>query len=225
VLNEKCESSLPGLFAAGARSEGMNISPNLNLSWCMVLGWWAGEHAADYAKRNSLQDIKKGQIDDLAQKSLKYLSGDGLTFKDIHSKAAEVLIDLGVVTSDEKLTHARQALIELLSVYDKVTARDRHDLVKVVGLRNSIEALTVILEYLLHRKESRGSVINSDHPETDNRNWLTLTKSQMTGDGRIKLWDDPIPRDEFYIHYRPKAGTSLHPFFKVVGRQVDEQRQ
>jgi succinate dehydrogenase/fumarate reductase flavoprotein subunit len=225
VVNEKSETSLPGLFAAGASSDGMNISPNLNLSWCMVLGWWAGEHAASYAKKNSLQEIKQDQIEDLSQKALKYLNGDGLTFNDIHSKAAQVLIDLGVVTSDEKLSRARESLMDLLSSYDRVKAHDRHDLVKIVGLRNSLEALTVILQYLLHRKESRGSVINSDHPETDNRNWLTLTKSQMTADGQIKLWDDPIPRDEFYVHYRPKPGTSLHPFFKVVGRQVDEQRQ
>jgi succinate dehydrogenase/fumarate reductase flavoprotein subunit len=77
------------------------------------------------------------------------------------------------------------------------------------------------LQYLLHRQESRGSVINSDHPETDNKNWLTLTKSKMEPDGKIKLWDDPIPREEFYVHYKPKAGMSMHPFFKVVGRQVD----
>src|ERR1044071_6097495 len=109
VVNDKAETSLPGLFAAGESSDGMNISPNLNLSWCMVLGWWAGEHAADYAKKNSFQEIKKDQIDDLSHNALKYLNGDGLTFNDIHSKAAEVLIDLGVVTSDEKLSQIGRA--------------------------------------------------------------------------------------------------------------------
>ena len=221
VVNEKLETSLPGLFAAGASSDGMNISPNLNLSWCMVLGWWAGEHAAKYAQSASLRDAMPEQVGDLSRKALKYLNSDGLTFNDVHGKAAQALIDLGVITSDEKLTLARNTLLDLLAVYDKVKAKDRHDLVKVVGLRNSLEALTVILQYLLHRQESRGSVINSDHPETDNQNWLTLTKSKLEPDGKIKLWDDPIPRETFYVHYKPKPGMSMHPFFKVVGRQVD----
>ena len=224
VVNEKSETSLPGLFAAGASSDGMNISPNLNLSWCMVLGWWAGEHAANYAKRTSLQDVGKEQIAGLSQKSIKHLNGDGLTFNEVHSKAAQALIDLGVITTDEKITKARNSLLDLLAVYDKVKAQDRHDLVKVIGLRNSLEALTVILRYLLHRQESRGSVINSDHPETDNQNWLTLTKSNMEPNGDLKLWDDPIPHEKFYLHYRPKPGKNMHPFFKVVGRQVDSQK-
>lgn len=224
VVNEKSETSLPGLFAAGASSDGMNISPNLNLSWCMVLGWWAGEHAANYAKRTSLQDVGKEQIAGLSQKSIKHLNGDGLTFNEVHSKAAQALIDLGVITTDEKITKAHNVLRELLAVYDKVKAQDRHDLVKVIGLRNSLEALTVILRYLLHRQESRGSVINSDHPETDNQNWLTLTKSNMEPNGDLKLWDDPIPHEKFYLHYRPKPGKSMHPFFKVVGRHVDSQK-
>ncbi|MBI3059090.1 MAG: FAD-binding protein [Deltaproteobacteria bacterium] len=224
VVNEKSETSLPGLFAAGASSDGMNISPNLNLSWCMVLGWWAGEHAANYAKRTSLQDVGKEQIAGLSQKSIKHLNGDGLTFNEVHSKAAQALIDLGVITTDEKITKARNVLRELLAVYDKVKAQDRHDLVKVIGLRNSLEALAVILRYLLHRQESRGSVINSDHPETDNQNWLTLTKSNMEPNGDLKLWDDPIPHEKFYLHYRPKPGKNMHPFFKVVGRQVDSQK-
>ncbi len=187
----------------------------------MVLGWWAGEHAAKYAQSASLRDAMPEQVDDLSRKALGYLNGDGLTFHDVHGKAAQALIDLGAITSDEKLTQARDTLLELLAVYDKVKAKDRHDLVKVVGLRNSLEALTVILQYLLHRQESRGSVINSDHPQTDNQNWLTLTKSKMEPGGKIKLWDDPIPRETFYVHYKPKPGMSMHPFFKVVGRQVD----
>ncbi len=224
VVNERCETSIPGLFAAGASSDGVNISPNLNLSWCMVLGWWAGEHAANYARQISLQDPKQDQIKDLSHKALKYLNGNGLTFKDVHSRAAQALIDLGVITTDEKITKTRNVLLDLLQNYHKVRAQDRHDLVKVVGLRNSIEALTVILQYLLHRKESRGSVINSDHPETDNQNWLKLTRSRMEPDGTIKIWDDPIPPQEFYVHYKPKPGKSLHPFFKIVGRQVDSPR-
>lgn len=225
VVDDRCMSSIPGLFAAGASSDGMNISPNLNLSWCMVLGWWAGEHAADYAKEKDLMNIRQEQVELLSKKSLGHLGGgNGTTFDEAHGKAAQALTDLGVILSDEKLIKARNALLEILSSFDNVKAKDPHGLVKVLGLRNSLEALTAVLECLLHRRESRGSVINSDHPETDNENWLLLTKSRMDGSGKLQIWDEPIPGEEYYVRFKPKPGKSLHPFFKVIGTTVETSR-
>jgi succinate dehydrogenase/fumarate reductase flavoprotein subunit len=188
----------------------------------MVLGWWAGEHAANYAKEKDLTNVRQEQVELLSKKTFRHLGGgDGKTFDEVHGKAAQVLTDLGVILSDEKLIKARNALLEILSSFDNVKAKDPHGLVKVLGLRNSLEALTAVLECLFHRRESRGSVINSDHPETDNENWLSLTKSRMDGSGKLQIWDDPIPAEEYYIHYKPKPGKSLHPFFKVVGKTVE----
>lgn len=218
VIGEKCMTSLPGLFAAGASSDGMNISPNLNLSWCMVLGWWAGEHAANYAKQVDTREIITRQVQELSQRQLKYLGTDGASFNDVHEKAARALHELGVVLTDEKLRRLRSVLLEILRDFDSVRARNPHDLVKVIGLRNALECLPTILEYLLHRGESRGSVVNGDHPETDNDKWLTLTKSRLGSNGKLQIWDEPIPAKEYYVHYGPKPGKSLHPLFKVLNR-------
>jgi len=224
VVDDQGMTSLPGLFAAGASSDGMNISPNLNLSWCMVLGWWAGEHAANYAQKSELKDIKGAQVEGLTKSTLQYLKPTGLGFQEVHERAANLLHELGVILNDEKLTRVKKGLTEVLGDFDNVMAKDPHDLLKVLGLRNSIEALTAVLDYLLHRQESRGSVVNSDHPETDNEKWLVLSKS-MLKNGKLELWDEPIPRDEFYVHYRPKSGKSMHPFFKVAGRQVESDNE
>ena len=221
VVDDECRTSLPGLFAAGASSDGMNISPNLNLSWCMVLGWWAGLHAADYARNADLKGAVAQQVESLSKSTTQYLKPDGTDFNEVHGRAADLLHELGVILSDEKITRVRRGLMDILDTYDNVMARDPHDLVKVLGLRNSIEALTAVLDYLLHRQESRGSVINRDHPETDNEKWLVLSKS-IIENGALKIWDEAIPRDEFYVHYRPRAGKAMHPFFKVAGQAVEE---
>lgn len=223
VVDDQGMTSLPGLFAAGASSDGMNISPNLNLSWCMVLGWWAGEHAANYARKTALREIKGGQVDERSRLAFQYLKPEGMGFQEVHERAANLLHQLGVILNDEKIARVRGGLQEILDQYDQIMARDPHDLVKVLGLRNSMEALTAVLDYLLHRKESRGSIINSDHPETDNQNWLVLSKSILKN-GKLEIWDEPIPHEEFYVRYRPKSGTSIHPFFKVTGRQVEATR-
>ena len=221
VVDDRCKTSLPGLFAAGASSDGMNISPNLNLSWCMVLGWWAGLHAADYARKTDRKDAVERQVESLTRGATQYLKPEGTAFDEVHGRAADLLHELGVILSDEKITRVRRGLMEILDTYDQVMAKDPHDLVKVLGLRNSIEALTAVLDYLLHRQESRGSVINRDHPETDNEKWLVLSKS-IVENGALKIWDEPIPHDEFYVHYRPRPGKAMHPFFKIAGQRVEE---
>ena len=220
VVDDQCRTSLPGLFAAGASSDGMNISPNLNLSWCMVLGWWAGLHAADYARNADLEGAVERQVESLTTSATQYVKPEGTAFDEVHGRAADLLHELGVILSDEKIVRVRRGLEEILETYDNVMARDPHDLVKVLGLRNSIEALTAVLDYLLHRQESRGSVINRDHPETDNEKWLVLSKS-IIENGALKIWDEPIPHDEFYVHYRPRSGKAMHPFFKVAGQAVE----
>lgn len=220
VVDDQCRTSLPGLFAAGASSDGMNISPNLNLSWCMVLGWWAGLHAADHARNADLEGAVARQVESLTASATKYVKPEGTAFDEVHGRAADLLHELGVILSDEKIVRVRRGLEEILETYDNVMARDPHDLVKVLGLRNSIEALTAVLDYLLHRQESRGSVINRDHPETDNQKWLVLSKS-IIENGALKIWDEPIPHDEFYVHYRPRSGKAMHPFFKVAGQAVE----
>ena len=222
VVDDECKTSLPGLFAAGASSDGMNISPNLNLSWCMVLGWWAGLHAADYARTAELQGAVEGQVESLAKGATQHLKPEGTDFNEVHGRAADLLHELGVILNDEKITRVRQGLLDILETYDHVMAKDPHDLVKVLGLRNSIEALTAVLDNLLHRQESRGSVINRDHPETDNEKWLVLTKS-IIENGALKIWDEPIPRDQFYVHYRPRTGKAMHPFFKIAGQTVEAE--
>ena len=221
VVDDRCKTSLPGLFAAGASSDGMNISPNLNLSWCMVLGWWAGLHAADYARKTDRKDAVERQVESLTRGATQYLKPEGTAFDEVHGRAADLLHELGVILSDEKITRVRRGLMEIRDTYDQVMAKDPHDLVKVLGLRNSIEALTAVLDYLLHRQESRGSVINRDHPETDNEKWLVLSKS-IVENGALKIWDEPIPHDEFYVHYRPRPGKAMHPFFKIAGQRVEE---
>ena len=220
VVDDQCMTSLPGLFAAGASSDGMNISPNLNLSWCMVLGWWAGLHAADYARTADLKGAVERQVESLTASATQYVKPEGTAFDEVHGRAADLLHELGVILSDEKIVRVRRGLQEILETYDNVMARDPHDLVKVLGLRNSIEALTAVLDYLLHRQESRGSVINRDHPETDNEKWLVLSKS-IIENGALKIWDEPIPHDQFYVHYRPRSGKAMHPFFKVAGQAVE----
>ncbi len=220
VVDDRCMTSLPGLFAAGASSDGMNISPNLNLSWCMVLGWWAGLHAADYARSVDLESAVGRQVESLTRSTTQYLKPEGTAFAEVHGRAADLLHELGIILNDEKIARVRQGLAEILETYDDVMAKDPHDLVKVLGLRNSIEALTAVLDYLLHRQESRGSVINRDHPETDNEKWLVLSKS-IIENGALKIWDEPIPRDEFYVRYRPRPGKAMHPFFRIAGQAVE----
>jgi succinate dehydrogenase / fumarate reductase flavoprotein subunit len=73
-------SSVPGLYAAGECSGGMNGANRLggnSLSDLLVFGKRAGEGAAGYAARASEHEIDDGQVEEAASEMTGYLTGDG----------------------------------------------------------------------------------------------------------------------------------------------------
>src|SRR4051812_33083712 len=67
-------SDVPGLFAAGECAAGINGANRLggnSLSDLLVFGKRAGEHAALFAKENSLAEIDQAQVESVAREALK----------------------------------------------------------------------------------------------------------------------------------------------------------
>ncbi len=227
AVNERGETSIPGLFAAGAGTNGANAFIYQSLWGCSVFGWWTGEHAA----RHALARVRSGalpsqpseeQVEELRRQLLLPLMGEGaLDYQEVHDPLAEVLVGLGTVLNEGKLETARRALREIgQRDVPRLRARDPHDLAKVLGLRNVVQVGEVVLSILQHRKESRASNLRDDYPYTDNDNWLTWTYAKMDADGQTTVWDEPIP-DSAYPYRKQSRGKTLHPLFEVLGRDDD----
>ncbi len=227
AITEQGETSIPGLFAAGAATNGANAFGSLSLWSCSVFGWWAGEQAAKFAaERRGSGGMpprpSEQQVEELSRQLLLPLMGEGtLDYQEVHHAMGEAFISLGTVYNEEKLDRALGVLRDIgRTELPRLRAKDPHDLAKVLGLRNVVQVGDVVLSILRHRTESRASLLRDDYPETDNENWLAWTYGRMEGDGQFTMWDEPIP-DSAYPHRQPNRAKALHPYFRVMGVDAD----
>lgn len=217
AINEQCATSIPGLYAAGSSSDGMHMKLSLALEHCAVLGWWAGEHAAKYAQQADFSSVVLSQAEFLAQRILEPLNArDGIDYNEIHSMLEEVFLKLGTILNVSKLETGIAEVEAIQSdTIPRLGAKDPHDLTKVLGIKNVTQLAPVIFKHLLHRKESRGAIINEDYPETDNTRWLVWTRSKLREDNEVELWDEEIPEEAFVVR-KPKREKKLHAMFELM---------
>lgn len=217
-INEKGETSIPGLYAAGNSSDGCNMSKSIELSLSAVTGWWAGENAADFAKVHLPDEsFNKQQLSKLEAAMKPLVVKQGLEFSDLHKRVRSILVEkLGYVVNEEKLSGASNSVQEVIDSFDKSRASNLRDLQKLLSLRNFVELLQVCLECLRYRKESRASVFRDDFPEVDNIEWLKRIHV-FQSDGQLQFQSREID----FQGNAPKRRKFLHPFFAENTKTVD----
>lgn len=206
-------TSLPGLLAAGNSTDGAYVVMGQNLATCGVLGYWAGLAATEAVQAWDHPTSSPAQVRAFAE-SVESLYGDDSqqSVKDVHTRVEEILTGVGYVMTAEKLRRALDGLAELREIgWRTVRSRSPRDTVRLLGLRNFCEVLAVSYQVMEHRTESRGNVLRSDHPYTDNVEWLCMTRARLSGEGEIEIWDRPMPEGTDYRRVaRERVG---HPFF------------
>jgi len=214
-INERCETSLPGLYAAGNSTDGAYISMGQALPGCSVLGAWAGENAADYVKGCEGVMAHPAQVEKLEAEALSPLRlKEGTTFGAVHQDLQSLLNDvidhvLNQANLEKGLEEIQRIKAEQLP---RIKAGDLHELSKVNGLKNFVAVFEPALRVLLRRRESRGNVLREDCPEIDNVKWAKFTVCRRERNDQIKLWEEPIPEDGDHMPFEKKK--SIHPFFQ-----------
>lgn len=211
-INARGESSLPGLYGAGNTTDGAYVIMGQNISTCAVMGYWVGHSVTDYVVSSDPPLIDENQVDRIIAALLAPTRRtSGVSYSEVHAEVERVILDLGHIMSEDSLTHAIDRIEELQSDrFPLLTASDWHELAKIPGLQNFAQALKTAYIVMRHRKESRGNILRSDYPHTDNIDWLCMTVARYDGKQTV-LHDIPRPHSE---HYRKtKAERILHPFF------------
>jgi succinate dehydrogenase/fumarate reductase flavoprotein subunit len=214
-LNERCETSIEGLYAAGNCTDGAYISMGQALPGSSVLGAWAGENAGEWVRGCGDIQPDGSQVEALIGEALAPLeAGRGVTYDEVHGKLERILSEevdhiLNGTRLERALEEIRQIKAESLP---RLKAADPHELAKVNGLKSFVTAFEPALAVLLRRKESRGNVLREDYPEIDDLHWASFTVCRMEGGGRLKLWEEPVPEDG--DHLRVEKRKVIHPFFQ-----------
>ncbi len=206
-------TSLPGLLAAGNSTDGAYVVMGQNLATCGVLGYWAGRAATEVVEAWASPKAAPAQVQTLAESvGGLYSRADQVSLSDVHLQVEQIIRDVGYVMTAEKLRAALNRLVELHDyTLATVACRSPREAVRLLGIRNFCEVLTVAYQVMEHRKESRGNVLRSDYPYTDNIDWLCMTRARLKREGEIEIWDRPIPEG---TDYRRVAQERIpHPFF------------
>lgn len=201
-INEKCESSLAGLFVAGECAGGLDGANRLDhnaIPWTQVSGVIAGRNAAKYSKT-----AKRPCVDDEeVRRERERLSGlleakDGERPHTVKEELRNVMWHCaGVIRSEKELLRGAKEIEKINRELGKltVTAETRTynmEWVEMLELINMAKVSEMIIKAAHKRTESRGAHFRLDHPDTDNRNWLkNILVTQVNGAMQLSI-DPPI---------------------------------
>lgn len=173
-VNEKAETDVPGLYAAGDTS----LVARGHLTGAFVFGEIAAENATEYAAARQETALDENQIHAFFDRRKNYLSqaGNPIPIEEFEYKVRRIINDYITPPKNEyKLDRAlwwmNRFEEELQSM---VRVADMHDLFKVHEVKNIIQCAAMSAVASKERKESRWGPwhFRSDFPEKDDQNWL-----------------------------------------------------
>lgn len=189
-INERGESSVPGLYAAG----DVSLVARAHLSGAFVYGQICAENAAEYARSAPEPVIDDDQVREVIRDREEKLTwGDRpVPVEEFEYKVRRLINDYirppkNGYKLDRALWWMDRFRKELGSV---VRVADTHDLFKVYEVENIIQCAAMSAVASRERKESRWGLwhMRSDFPEKDDANWLrhiVLTQGDSLEDIRV----------------------------------------
>lgn len=210
-INERCETSVPGLFAAGegtASIHGANRISGNALTMTQVWGPRAGKFATDYARKTRIvPEPRREDVERLRERALGPLErSSGPSPVEIRNEIqTQADRHVWVVRKEEWLTKAVERMESMrssdLPTQASKTKKRVYNREWVLALENEnmVDILEMVARASLMRTESRGSLYRTDYPRKDNVNWLKNICITNAG-GRMTL----TTRDVDLVHRAPK---------------------
>ncbi len=185
-INERCETSVPGLYGAGEAAGGLHGANRLagcSTADSNVFGERSGRYAAIEALRMSVPGInweevseEKDRIQRLLRSSEKSL---GISPSHFKRRIQAILWDhVGVLRNEKGLTDAQDKFKTLRQEYEENirlrenSPRFNYELIEALEVLNMIEVGEIIARSALIRRETRGGHYREDYPKRDDENWL-----------------------------------------------------
>ena len=201
-INEKCETNLLGLFAAGDASGcglgGANYpAGGTGMMKAAVSGYRAGQGAAEFALKTGKIQLSESEI--IRYKDMTYAPlrrESGFATDHVLTRVQQTIFPYEVhMVKHEKRLQAALTMIEFFRDHflPKLRAVDLHDLRKAHEVRNLVLGAEILLRTSLFRTESRGAFYREDYPRRDDRNWLKWVL--LKEEGKMKIWAEPVPKD------------------------------
>ena len=188
-VNERCEATVPGLYAAGeAMGNLYGTFRGAGYEEVLIFGKIAGEYAAKYAEQAEQGPIDVGAVEEEQERINGFLEpkGNGISPVEVRKKIWELTGKYLKLERDEKIL--KRALTEIEEIRKKDLPRVQAANIRrmnvewlaAIELPFMLESAEMVARAALFRTESRGHHDRRDFPEHDNANWLyhTLIKRE-----------------------------------------------
>ncbi len=195
-INDKCETSVPGLYAAGEVCGGIHGANRLAgnaLTDIFVFGALAGKNAAQRASQvevdSAIPDEANAEIERL--QSLCGSQGQG-AIKQLQRQLRETMWhQAGIIRDKNSLEQALRELHSLRPHTEAIQVNDPRDLTSAIELSNMVLVAEMICQAALMREESRGAHLRTDYREENNSKWLRHVLI-FEKEGKVSLSSAPV---------------------------------
>ena len=200
-INDKCESTIPGLYAAGDALGsymigGIYAMGGSSLAGSAVQGGVAGKAAAEYAMGIELSVMPQDEKDKIKEEILAPLKRkSGYSPAWVTQTLQGIMIPNFVLyIKSEKMMRAALAYVEELRDHHLplLRASDLHDLRLAYETKNMIITAEMKLKASLMRTESRCSHYRLDYPNVDYKNWQSWINIFKGEDGTMQFEKQPF---------------------------------
>jgi fumarate reductase (CoM/CoB) subunit A len=212
-VNEKTETTIMGLFAAGEVMGGVHGGmriPGYSFTQMIVFGFETGKQAAHYAlEHQRKEEFSQALIEHEKEKIFHVLAepSNPLSIADLKKQLQQVMQDhVFVVRDKEGLEKAIRVIRAIKRDVSRISVpnfcRFNLEWARSIEFALMVDVAEVIVESAQMRQESRGAHYRNDFPHEDNDRWLKHTVTQLK-EGQLKLHTSSI---EFY-RMKPEASS------------------
>jgi len=217
-INERCETSLPGLYAAGECSGGLFGANRVAAATTemVVEGAIAGREAVKLAAKDETPPIDEKQVEHLTQECTRFFDReDGVTVAELRGRLRRLAYEkVGVIRNGKCLSEACKAVNELEESLGQVTVATKRraynrEWMESIELRNMVQCLLLSARAARERTESRGVHVREDYPVVDNVHWRQHLVMQQDGEdctmrhvpviSRTEIPKEQIPYEEAIV--------------------------
>ncbi len=200
-INDQCESTIPGLYAAGDAlgsymAGGIYTQIGSSLAGSAVQGAISGKAAANYSKNVKSHSISSSELKRIEEEILGPLNREaGYSPAWVTQTLQSIMIPNFIIyIKKENLMKAALAYVEELRDHHvpHLRASNLHELRLAHETKNMVISAEMKLRASLMRKESRCSHYRLDYPEMDNQNWQAWINIFKGEDGNMQLEKQPF---------------------------------
>ncbi len=195
VVNEKAETTLPGLYACG----DVASVPRQHLTGAFVFGEVAAEEAVQRAHL-SLSNFSETEVVSEEERLFRPFAEEAsspISLHDLEYKARRVIGDYAAPPKNEyKLDQCLRWIDRMKIELATATAQDYHELGKIWEIDAILDCAALSATASKTRKESRWGVahLRADYPEQNDAEWLKHIDLCRAADGSIAVSTRPIER-------------------------------